>query len=339
MKTAGQNGGFYDQNIISKHAGSDSLIPLKSDDTRFADTGSYGGYRTLTNSHFVLLRFADRHGKECRKIVPVPLLYKDSNKALHAYLAQNSAANYELLCEIPFKSLLKVDGYPVYVDGSSSGLLVSNAKQLALDVDKTVVLKNGLKLLEKRKKDKNYTVTPYDGVDEDSNLVLFRHFVGCMLGGYAKRPSIDAPLAVISTPNAEQCFAKMSIPEQIEVLVDISRLFRRVASSSSCVDLRPFGDARSMSGSTSVPLALNSSKTYKLIRQSVTGLLEKELDLWELSGDSKPDATRSYTQPVLSDVGSAVVTTASATANAVSGTAYDDTAANTAANKTADVVA
>lgn len=289
--TSGQNGGFYDQQIVSRFEGNPAtLVPLKGKDDRYKSVDKYGGFRSLANSHFALIKMFDKKGAEKRMIVPIPILYK--NDVPEYICNQYGQATVLLLDRIMFNSLIKLDSYPMTISGSTgSSLAVRSSVQLVLSSEEEkymrLLVKASQGLPSKLEELIGFEINSRSGINSEENELLFLSLIEKLQTSlYRKRPAIKPVISLLIEENHIDEFSHKSLGEQVYLLKSFLNIFSCNPFISSSADLRILGGKEKM-GSSRVSQALPDSDSHsvKLIHQSITGLYEKEIDLWQVDSE------------------------------------------------------
>ncbi len=289
-----QHGGLFDQNPVKANEG---LIPLK----KGKKTEKYGGYNKPAASFFVLA-LSENKGKKVKKaltFVPVNLMDAPQFMADKDFAAEyvqkfidpksreNLTVDFPLgLKPIRIKSVIEVDGGLRFcLNGKSSGgtqLLISIFTPLLLDEDLEQRVKKLESFCGKWKKNPKLEYSErYDGFSPADMIRLYDILAEKLESGiYAKRPANP----VETLRNGREKFVQLSIPEQVEILLNLIKLFGR--GSAGGVDLIKLGGSKK-GAATTLSSNLANWKTYFksacIVYSNAGGLYEeKSINLLEL---------------------------------------------------------
>ena len=274
-----EHGGLADQTIYSaedaKKAKGVGYLPVKESDERLHNTSRYGGFKKFTGAYFFLVEHEVK-GKKVRTLEAMPLYLKDrldTDDKIEKYCEQELGyVNASLrLCRIKMYSLIKVDGYFLYLTGRTGNqLLASNAMPLCLNnhqISYVKKLKNFAdsgkmdeEWLEKNQITANENLHLYDILCKKHNETIF-----------AKRPNpIGEKLAI-----AREIFINLSVEKQIYTLLQILQLTKL---SNMGADLTAIHESKK-TGVMLLNKKITGRQEFKLINQSPAGLFEQSIDL------------------------------------------------------------
>ncbi len=268
-------GGFFDQMPMKKGKGQ---IPLKGADERLQDIEKYGGYNKASGAYFVLVESEDKKGNKIRTIEFVPAYrareLEQSEDNMLAYMRENGLVNSCIrLPKIKIDTLFEIDGFRMYLSGRTGGqLLFKGANQFILSAADQKILKKVLKFVDRRKQNKNATLSDRDKLEEIELTKLYETFYNKLAD------TIYSVRLGAQTKNLEKgrdAFAKLSKEDKCLVLVEILHLFQ---CNSSSANLKMIGG-----GGAAGILVLNNNITklsnIAIINQSITGFFEQRIDL------------------------------------------------------------
>lgn len=270
-------GKIAEQTIYSakKAAKGTGYIPIKSSDTILREMSKYGGYTTVTGSKFFLVEHEEK-GKRIRtlEVILLPMEGQlDTREKLEDYCEKQlgyQKASVRIQ-EIKMGSLIKVDGFYLYLTGrSQSRLSVTNAVQMILSQEQMYYVKRMKDLMDRNLTEEQLELDKI--ISREKNLELYYTLMQKHKDGiYGKRPnSIGKKLT-----EGESLFKELEIKQQIFVLLQILMLSQR---SNNGVDLRNIGGSK-QAGVATLNKKITEKEEFKLINQSVTGLYENEIDL------------------------------------------------------------
>lgn len=267
-------GGLFKENIV-KAGTSDSLVPIK----KGMDTQKYGGYSSITPSHFMLVESKDKKGKLIRTIEAVPL-----------YRVKEFTENQELLLDyckefyglkepriiipcIKKNAKLVIDGFPMHLKGySGKNLVLQGAVQFCLNNNDIAYLKRITKYIDKNLNRKDIKVDSYMKITKEENIKLYNIFIEKLSNKiYSCRPANPKKKLKDKTEK----FKNISLEEQCIVLGEILHLFQ---CKPVIANLTLIGEGSNV-GSVKKSKIINNCESAKLIAQSPTGLYEQVIDL------------------------------------------------------------
>lgn len=278
---SGQNGGFFDQNILPAAKG---LVPIKKD----RPTEIYGGYNKPTATFFVLVKyFAGK--KQDVMFMPVDLLFadkflSDKNFKLEYTIKTvsniiNKSVDY---VEFPFgqrvikiNTVLSLNGFRANITGKANGgktVIVSCFTPFKTSFENELYIKRLASFAEKKKKNANIKVNEkYDGITSERNSEIYDEFIKKLQSApYKYRPNNTAE----TLEKGRTRFKELEAGEQAEVLLAVLGLFGQAQS----VDLEKIG-GKPMMGSATLSSSLSNWKKYytdvRIVDQSASGLFEK----------------------------------------------------------------
>lgn len=273
-----ESGGLADQTIYSakdaKNANGVGYIPIKVSDEKLSNVQKYGGFKKYTSAYFFLVEHTLK-GKRVRTLEAMPLYLKDrldTEKKMEEYcMSELGYVEPSIrMKKLKLYSLIKVNGYYLYLSGrSDSRLVVHNAISMLLCYDEVVYIRNLLKFCE-IKKDENLLEKYY--ISKYENIKLYDSLSKKHLDTiYSKRPNCIGGKLV---QNREK-FIELEIEKQIYILIQILQLSKL---SNMGADLQYLGESKK-TGVMKINKNISEKEEFKLINQSVTGLYENEIDL------------------------------------------------------------
>lgn len=271
-------GGLFDENIV-KAGKSASLVPIK----KGMDTQKYGGYSSITPSHFMLVESKDKKGKFIRTIEAVPLYrvreFNENQELLLDYCKQFYGLKEPriIIPCIKKNAKLVIDGFPMHLKGSTGKqLILQGAVQLCLSNDDVVYLKRIIKYIDKNlnRKDKKelLKVDSYMKITKEENIKLYNIFIEKLSNKiYSYRPANPKD----KLKEKEEQFKNLSLEEQCLVLGEILHLFQCKPVKADLTLIEGVKNAGVIKENKNI----SKSKSVKLIYQSPTGLYEQVIDL------------------------------------------------------------
>lgn len=278
-------GGLFNQNIVSAPAEKEkamNLVPIKQG----METWKYGGYTSVTPSHFMLVESEGKKGKAIRTIETVPLYLKKDFEENPQKLIEFCKINFGLkkprilLPCIKKNARLVIDGFPMHLKSSTGKQLsLQGAVQLCLAPEYTAYLKKVTKYLEEnaQRRDKRalLEVREITGIKKEWNLGLYQVFVEKLSNSiYRNRPA--NPKEKLET--GKETFEKLSVEEQCIVLGEILHLFQCKPVVADLTKIH----ASSNTGSVKINKEISNYKSAVLVNQSPTGVYEQVINLLKI---------------------------------------------------------
>lgn len=277
---SGQNGGFFDMQIVSKNA--NASVPIK----KGMDVNKYGGYKTVTPAYFALVESTDKKGNVQRSVESVPLYLKDKIEKNEEEFITYCEEVYGLsnpkviLPKIKKDTLFIVDGFLIHLRGTSGKQLKFQcAVQLILSEEYVKYLKKIEKYIvrnqEKGKKNELLKITEEEGITMERNLQLYDELCRKQRDTiYYFRPASQYNNLI----DGREKFTELAIEEQCIVLNEVLHLMQCRPLTSNLKLIGGSGEA----GSIQLNKFISKYKNVKIINQSVTGLFQQEINLQPL---------------------------------------------------------
>lgn len=267
------HGKLYDVNIgHHKAAKAENYVAVKASDSKMTDVSKYGGYGSLKNAYFIFIEYTK--GKKVKRgFDAIPVIYKDrfkNNEDLKKYCEDElHYDNVRIICSrIKKYSLIKMDGYYLYITGLDNRRNVEFHNAVNLCVPKE--LNNYVHDIEITQKWLKDTITP------NKNLELYDYILEKFDSGiYAKHPKNIGQIL----KNGRNMFENLKIEEQVQVL---NKLLIVMGVGAANIGLKEIGGPSSDVGRIRISADMTNRKELILINQSITGLVEKKVDLLSL---------------------------------------------------------
>ncbi len=275
-------GGFFNQMPVAAPKDRQKaklLVPIK----KGMDPYRYGGYTSVTPSHFMLVESEGKKREKIRTIETVPLYRKKEFEDFPQTLIQYCEEAYGLknpkilMPCIKKNARLVINGFPMHLKGSTGKqLILQGAVQLCLDPEQVRYLKKIMKHLEEntQRRDKRslLEVQEITGITKEKNCTLYQVFLDKLSATiYQHRPA--NPKAKLSEGFGK--FQELSVEEQCIVLGETLHLFQ---CKPVTADFSLIGGSGS-AGKVQIGKQISNCDSVKLINQSVTGILEQAIDL------------------------------------------------------------
>lgn len=276
----GQNGGFFNQNIVSKDE--HPSVPIK----KGLPVERYGGYKTITPAYFALVESEDKKGKKIRSIEMVPLYlasqFERGEKSFEAYCEKEIGLVHPrvIVSKIKKDTLLIINKFPMHLRGiSGEQILLQNAVQLCVLEEQEQYLKKIEKYISRNKEYKGkglLEIGKYDGLSKEQNLELYRILYDKLQNTiYRYRPNNFGK----KLKGKEKEFESLSCEEQSILLDEIMNCVR--CKPNTVADLTKIGESRN-SGKITLGKRITNCESVIMVNQSVTGLFEKRTDLLKI---------------------------------------------------------
>jgi CRISPR-associated endonuclease Csn1 len=277
-----QHGAIADATIYSaSKAKAEGYLPVKSStDSKLMDVTKYGGFKNIQNAYFFLVEHeVDGKDKNKGKTVRIRTLeslpvykraYVESHEdGLYQYCLELGLKNPSVrVKKIKPKSLVKVDGYQVYITRKTNDRYgVANACNLILEPYWNWYIH----LIDKRN---DYGVISKN-INCNDNLRLYDELTNKYKNGiYAKRPATKPISAMLE--RGRNKFMELDVSGQLDLLIQILNL--SLICDSANADFTAIGEG-SGKGILTINKNISGYSEFKLIHYSVTGLYKKEVDL------------------------------------------------------------
>lgn len=268
-----EKGKLFDETLTKK--GNKKAVPLKKN----LDPLKYGGYTSIKTSAFAFIEFDDKKKERKNHIVEIPIyianIAKREPKAVIKYLEEQKGYVNVVVKKYPIKknSLLKIDGYLARLRGGDSSIItLKNAVQLVLDKKSYEIIRKVEKYLDHNSKyEANSKLEKFN--ENDLNIIYNELCLKLRNSIYQKRPVHQLETLEQGIDNFKSL---ESLKDKAKIINELLVMFRCDAKTG--MDLRLIGGS-SNSGRMKISKSTLTSKSLKLINQSVTGLFETEEEL------------------------------------------------------------
>ena len=261
-----------DLQLVGKSENSDNLLKIKQE--KRLDPKKYGGYNSLKGAHFALIECQDMKGNTQRRIVQIPIIAKDD---VEKYIADNYAQAKVILPVIKYKSLIKLNGFPMHISRKGAEIAIGfyHAIQSMLPPSSIKYLKVLVNIGTKNKKQSGkYEIN----CEKDSVTVAQNHDLLNLLCDklelYSKMPELGGKIKEIIEHKPD--FEKLDLKEQCLLLVEFTKILTCGPETANLLAFVPKAGT--------VGKGKFNDDTYRyssalLINQSPTGLYEERIDL------------------------------------------------------------
>lgn len=268
-----QHGELFDATRCKAKSVNDLYIQLKESDSRLRKE-KYGGYTSVTGAYYFLVEHESK-GEKVRTLEVMPLYLKDkigdNELALEKYCKENlGLINPSIrIKKIKFQSLLKIDGYYIYLSGrTGDSIALRNAVPLCLN-------RKWVNYITKVEKCADDGLLRKE-ISAANNLLLYDIITSKMNEGvFSKRPNKTPKFMGIKLKNSKENFLILTQEQQCKVLVQMLKLTTMGFTVANLVDI----GLKKTTGGLKINKKLSHYKEVKLIYQSPAGMFEKELDL------------------------------------------------------------
>lgn len=277
------HGSISDQNIIGaaviRKAGGVGYIPIKSSNEKLSDTLKYGGFKNARGAYFFLVEHTKKK-KRVRTLESMPVYLSEKYKGkegLEEYCRSilNLSDPDVRLEKIKMYSLLKINGFNVYLTGRTGNyLIVRNAVQLCLKPQYMEYIREIDKVLEQKYTDEqleNIKNIQRNSISTEKNIELYDQLLNKHVNEIYSRRQNPVGDKLIT---GREKFENLPVSRQCNVLSQILLLSQPVNQA----DLTEIGLSKE-TGKSKSSKDINGYKEFRLILQSVTGLYEQEIDL------------------------------------------------------------
>lgn len=279
-----EKGQFYDQTVYGKE--DKGIRAPRKECFPYNQTEKYGGYKSLTTACFAIVQSTDKKGNTVKTIEAIPVLANYKTKGnitlLEKYLEENMGLNNAKILPplMKIKSLIKVNGFPVYIAGvTGDRFVVHNAVQWFTDQNTEKYIKALVTLNEWDKKQliadrnqeqyimhtnrfNNHKVV----IDRQSNEKMYNTLIEQMKKPIYSGISATASLTSKLT-DKKSVFNSLDTMDQVKVLLQCIRFLK---CNAECPDLSLLSE-----GSTCGKMLINKNITnnvIELVHQSPSGL-------------------------------------------------------------------
>ena len=273
-----KHGKLWKQTVHSakKAASGSGYLPLKTSDSRLLDMSRYGGYCNFTTAHFFLVEHTYKK-ERIRTIETMPLYLMEkynTKEALGDYCRQFLGYTDPVICvpKIKMYSLVKVDGYFVYITGRSlDRLSIRSAVQPKFPAEWNWYIKRVFTAQEAADEGEEETDGKSD-ITKKKNIGLYRLLVEKNTDGiFGKKPGTFGEFLL----EKEDVFAGLGLKDQVYVL---KQIIMYDAGKTAHADLRLIGGSPN-SGARTLGNKVSDYKEFKLISMSPAGLHRTVTDL------------------------------------------------------------
>ena len=274
-----KHGQLWDQNICSAgdaaKAKGVGYVPVNTTDSKIKDVTRYGGYKKYSGAYFFLVEHVKK-GKKVRSLEAMPLYLKDSldsKEEIERYCQEK--LGYEdpslRLKKIKMYSLIKVDGFLMYLTGRSDNrLTVMNAVELKMSSEWSIYIKRLYASFAPIEDDTEKSVKFSISKEKNSELyaiLLDKYYSGI----YSKRQN---PIGKMLKEGKTR-FDRLPLENQVYLL---KQLIQLSSNNNKGADLGFIG-GKPTSGTIKFSKNIESHDEFLLISLSPTGIYKSEINL------------------------------------------------------------
>jgi len=269
-------GKFYDQQLLKKGFGQ---APIKTSDERFdLSRKKYGGYNNCYGAYFTYVEH-DNKKKRIRSIEPVFILNKsvfEENPVKYCTEVLNLKNPVVLIKQIKIDSLISIDGFRGHISGRAGvQIILKNANQLLLEDLWHDYVKKLSKYLDRCKDaQKELTVTKFDGITKEENLMLY-DVINQKLN--TKPYLLKYNTQYNTLKENREIFESLSIHNQTVIILNVLNMLKCNSVTANLELLTGKGSAGEIKITKNISKKIGEE--IKIIHQSITGVFEKSVDL------------------------------------------------------------
>lgn len=273
-RSAEVKGGLFDQMLVAQGKGQ---AQAKSSDPRMT-IKKFGGYNKLTGAYFALIEYTNKK-KRVRSLETVLLMHKERyERDPEGYCREVLELQDPkvLVPKIKVNALVSFDGFRMHISGrTGSQIIYKNANQLVIAPRWQQYVKCISKYLERcRSAGRELPITSFDGLTAEQNGQLYALLLEKLENSLFR---IKFETAAKTIRENQENFARLSVPDQCRILLQVLNLFANNAASA---------DLKLLNGKAGIGILLTSKNldnymghTFTLIHQSITGFFEQEIVL------------------------------------------------------------
>lgn len=268
-----EKGQLFNETLAKK--GNEKAIALKKN----LDPVKYGGYTTPKTSAFAFVEFDGKKKERKNHIVEIPVyvvnIAKREPDAVKKYLEERKGYSNVVIKKYPIKknSLIKMDGYLARLRGANEkDIILKNAVQLILNKDLYEIVRKIEKYLEYNSQ--YQADAKFEGFTmKDLNMIYEELYLKLKESIFQKRPAQQMK----TLEKGKEAFISIeNLGEKAKVINEIIAMFR--CDATTVANLKVINGSQN-AGSMKVNKNTLTSKSLKLVHQSITGLFETEEEL------------------------------------------------------------
>lgn len=281
-----RTGQLFDLNLKAKKS-EQGMIPAKPSIANAHNASSkdwtdkYGGYNSLSVSHFALIKRSDKK-EDAYSFVKIPMIRSEElleeDRLLKYCTEELGYKNVQVIRQkVLFNTLLSVDGFLMTITNSmnkGATLGLESAVPLILDVEPTRYVKHLEKFSAKKSKDKSISVNEkYDEITKEQNEKLYKLLLRkSNLPIFKNRPGSAKKIL-------EEGFVKFSslgVEDQVTVLINF---LSYLGMNNGTTNFKLIGGG-SANGTLTLSSTISpSKKNVFIIDKSITGIYDSWFEL------------------------------------------------------------
>ncbi len=280
-----RTGQLFDLNLKAKKSEL-GMLPAKTSVAKAHNatekewTDKYGGYNSLSVSHFALIKRSDKK-EDVYSFVKIPMIRSEEllvREHLMKYCTEELGyKNVQIIrLKVLFNTLLSVDGFLMTITNSmnkGATLGLESAVPLILDIESTRYVKHLEKFAAKKSKDKNIVVDARDEITEDQNKKLYQLLLKkANLPIFRNRPGSAKKIL----EEGFERFCSLGIEDQISVLISF---LSYLGMNNGTTNFKLIGGGPANGTLTLSSNISPSKKKVFIIDKSITGIYDSWFEL------------------------------------------------------------
>lgn len=268
MAFSKESGSLYKMSLLSSDYMAKCKTSVSGRKGNFADARKYGGYNTLTVSHFCIVKSGDMI-----RLESVPLIMLDKLKTQEDYIEYFESKGMKDV-EIIKKRVLKKA--VIFINGFKYYLSTVNDTSMVLDSGVPFILSEQdekyfymVQRFNQQAKNGNVHKSMYEILNEQKNSLFFEHFLEKYQNVYGNRVNLGLDKLVEAKKNV---FDSLSLEKQCQAL---ENLFGLVYRKRPLADLKIIGLSAN-TGKIAVSRNLSNFESFIIVEESATGLYRKK---------------------------------------------------------------
>lgn len=280
-KTEEKTGALYHEKLVPKNEKkADDYAPIKLNHPILSNVAKYGGYDSIQNAFFAIVKGKKKNGKEEVHLIAVPIYMRSqilTDDDLIRYASQKFATKkfVELVVlydKIYEKTLMRINGNYYFFGGKTgNSFYIWSAQEVVLNKFSCIVLNRVEKHLARLKINADYIANP-KFLKQTLLKYLYKRLVNKMGSPMFKNLKGNKYLK-LSEPATYQKFKELTIDEQCKTIIDILNIIilTRGPLSIASLDVKQF--------KPNITMNLTNLDEFVIINQSVTGLYRNEIKI------------------------------------------------------------
>jgi len=267
-----KTGKLFDATIYKANVAKEGVYyPIKTKDERMLDVTKYGGYTSITISHYTLASYTVTTPKEsydAKYLVPVPIYKVNSIKtddellkhieSVILHKPNETISNIKIIKkELYTHSKVILNGLPVYLGGkTNNNITYRSALQITFDYDTTRYLKTMFNYINWQKANKGKGDLWYS-ITQDDNLKTYDAIIKKMTDKLINKIN-PTKFDMLQDKTYRKTFEKLTLDEQVQVLAELLNLITTKLTPNAKV-LKLINMSASVK---SIPFSLNGYELF-----------------------------------------------------------------------------